>query len=102
MSSFELFLFAHLGAFFCRVSTGAKWLMLSIGGLLGGAAAHAASFEDTMVGAENSAAARREGRRASTSECRGCKIDQKVASCVVKKVGSPSIHSNSMHHKLQF
>ena len=56
MSSFD-FLFAHLGAFFCGVSTGAKRLMLSIGVLLGGAAAHAALSEDTMVGAENSAAA---------------------------------------------
>ena len=66
MSSFD-FLFAHLGALFCGLLTGAKRLMLSIGVLLGGAAAHAALSKDTMVRAENSAAARREGRRANTS-----------------------------------
>ena len=67
MSSLE-FWFVHSGAFFCRVLTGAKrLLLLSIGGLLGGAAAHAALSKDTMVRAENSAAARREGRRASAS-----------------------------------
>ena len=66
-----------LGAFFCGVSTGAKRLMLSIGGLLGGAAAHAALSEDTMVGAENSAAASREGRRASTS-VEGVKYTRKL------------------------
>ena len=84
MSSFELFLFAYLGAFFCRVSTGAKWLMLSIGGLLGGAAAHAALSEDTMVVAENSAAARREGRRASTNvKC--VKYTRKLQVTLLKK-----------------
>jgi hypothetical protein len=66
MSSFD-FLFAHLSPFFCGVSTGAKRLMLFIGGFPSGAAAHAALSKDTMVRAENSAAARREGRRASTS-----------------------------------
>ena len=51
MSSFE-FWFVHLGAFFCRVLTGSKrLLLLSMGGLLGGAAAQAALTEDTMVGA---------------------------------------------------
>jgi len=84
MSSFD-FLFAHLGAFFCGVSTGAKRLMLSIGVLLGGAAAHAALSKDTMVRAENSAAARREGRRASAS-VEGVNT-RKLQVALLKKIG---------------
>ena len=48
MSSFD-FLFAHLGALFCGLLTGAKRLMLSIEGLRGGAAVHAAMSTDTIV-----------------------------------------------------
>ena len=84
MSSFD-FLFAQLRALFCGVSTGAKRFLLSIGGLLRGAATHDdALSEDTMVGAGNSAAARREGRRASTNvKC--VKYTRKLQVTLVKK-----------------
>ena len=65
MSIFDFF--ANLGAFFFGVMTGLMRLLLSIGWLLGGLAAHTALFDDTMVGAENSVTAHREGCRASTS-----------------------------------
>ena len=52
---------------------------------------HDIFYLQTMVGAENSAAARREGRRASTS-VEDVKIHQKVASCVVKKSKGKQIY----------